>query len=85
MEDEARDLRPIRPLSVGVKDAQIRDEVLFVIAGQNICVRSGVGHRWIERLGHEASYAPNQMIVPRDNTGDTADDSDTCHLSTTTR
>jgi hypothetical protein len=36
-------------------------------------------------LGHEASYAPNQMIVPRDNTGDTADDSDTCHLSTTTR
>jgi hypothetical protein len=43
MEDEARDLRPIRPLRVGVKDAQIRHEVLFVIAGQNICVRSGVG------------------------------------------
>jgi hypothetical protein len=86
MEDEARDLRPIRPLRVGVKDAQIRDEVLFVIAGQNICVRSGVGHRWIEwRLRHEASYAPNQMIVPRDHTGDTADDSDTRHLSTTTR
>src|SRR5262245_18905087 len=69
MEHQTRYLFPIRPFGVGLKDAQIGDEVLFVIASQNIGIRSDISHRGIERrLGHEASYAPNRMIVPRDNT-----------------
>src|SRR6266446_2118227 len=42
----------------------------FVVGGQNVGVRSGVGYRRIERrFGHETAYVPSRIIVPRHNTG----------------
>jgi hypothetical protein len=66
MEHDPRNLGPIRPLRLGVEQAQIRDGVLFVVAGQSGGVRRLVGDSTIKRsLRHWASqlYIPQRCTV----------------------
>ena len=47
------DFAPICPFGIGVKETQICNKMLFIVAGQNRLRRSGIRHWWIEwRLGH---------------------------------
>jgi hypothetical protein len=49
MQDNARDLTPIGPISVGIKETHVGDQVLVVIRRQDRVRRRGVGNVWIER------------------------------------
>ena len=56
LQNDPRDLPPIRAFRIGIKKAQISDEVLLVVAGEDIGRRSRIRYRWIE-LGwlHESA------------------------------
>lgn len=47
------DFAPICPFGIGVKETQIRHQMLFIVPSQNGLRRSGIRYRRIEwRLGH---------------------------------
>ena len=52
VQNEIGDLTPIGSLHVGVKETQVRDEMLFIVTGQSRPDRSGIGYRRIERRLH---------------------------------
>jgi len=49
MQDNARDGTPIGPISVGIKETHVGDQVLVVIRRQDWIRRRGIGNVWIER------------------------------------
>ncbi len=56
MQNDPRDLPPIRAFRIGIEKAQIGDEVLLVIAGEDVGRRSSIRH-WRIELGwlHESA------------------------------
>ncbi len=56
MQNDPRDLPPIRAFRIGIEKAQISDEMLLVVAGENIGRRSSIRY-WRIELGwlHESA------------------------------
>ena len=48
MQDELGNLFPIGAVRLGIEQAQIGDEVLFVISGQNGFIRRDIGNMRVE-------------------------------------
>src|SRR6516225_3498480 len=56
VQDETGRLGPVRSVGLGIKEAQVGDKVLLVVAGQSLGIWGRIGHRRIERrLRHETS------------------------------
>jgi hypothetical protein len=49
MQDNARDVSPIGPIGVGIKETHVGNQVLVVIRRQDRVRRRGIGNVWIER------------------------------------
>jgi hypothetical protein len=49
MQDNARDVTPIGTISVGIKEAHVRDQVFVVIRRKDRVGRRDIGNVWIER------------------------------------
>ena len=56
MQNDPRDLPPIRAFRIGIEKAQISDEVLLVVAGEDVGRRSSIRY-WRIELGwlHESA------------------------------
>src|SRR6516165_8654721 len=61
MENDPRDLMPVCAFGLGVEQAQIRHEVLLVIAGEHAAAGSGVGDRRVYRRRLHL-LAPNRSM-----------------------
>ena len=48
LKNDPRNLGPIRALGIGIKNAQISDEVLIVIARQRVSRGGSIGNFWGE-------------------------------------
>jgi hypothetical protein len=54
VQDDTRNLGPIRTLSLGVEEPQIGNEMLLIVTGQNVGLGGLVGNWGIKRrLGHD--------------------------------
>src|SRR5262245_27812507 len=65
VQHNGRHLGPIRALCVGIEEAEICLEMLFVVTGQDVGVRSSIGYRrrgW--RLWHKTSLHLDKLIIP---------------------
>jgi hypothetical protein len=64
VQDDTRNLGPIRTLSFGVEEAQIGNEMLLIVPGKNVGLGGLVGNWGIKRrLGHDhyrhSAWRPN--------------------------
>ena len=53
VQDDTRNLGPIRTLSLGVEEAQIGNEMVLIVAGKNVGLGDLVGNWGIKRFGHD--------------------------------
>jgi hypothetical protein len=53
LQDDTRNLGPIRTLSLGVEEAQIGNEMVLIVAGKNVGLGDLVGNWGIKRFGHD--------------------------------
>jgi hypothetical protein len=64
MQDDAGNFPPIGPISVGIKETHVGDQVFVVIRRQDPVRRRGIGNVWVER---RSLGAPGRVDVGHNN------------------